>query len=169
MAFKIVIGYDGSEGAKAALAQALDLARQTSGKVFVAYAYGGPKQYSGAPLTPRRQLMELGERLVSEALERASGSGVAVEPVLVEESAAQGLLKSGPAPSRRRDRRGDARRVAYQRRPARLDRLQARPHGDQAGAGGTGPEAESHSCLKLRVILRVAARLPTGPRRRWGP
>ncbi len=94
MAFKIVIGYDGSEGAKAALAEALDLARQTSGKVFVAYAYGGPKQYSGAPLTPRRQLMELGERLVAEAIERASGSGVAVEPVLVEESAAQGLLRA---------------------------------------------------------------------------
>ena len=94
MAFKIVVGYDGSEGAKAALTEALGLARQLSGKVFVAYAYGGPKTYAGAPLTPRRQLKELGEKLTTEALKRASGCGVAIESVLVEENAADGLLST---------------------------------------------------------------------------
>jgi nucleotide-binding universal stress UspA family protein len=94
MAFKIVVGYDGSEGAKAALAEALDLARQLSGRVFVAYSYGGPKTYAGAPLTPRKQLKELGKRLTTEALLRAAGSGVSVEPVLVEENAAEGLLSA---------------------------------------------------------------------------
>jgi nucleotide-binding universal stress UspA family protein len=94
MAFKIVVGYDGSEGAKAALAEALSLARQLSGKVFVAYAYGGPKTYAGAPLTPRRQLKELGEHFTTEALKLASGSGVAIESVLVEESASDGLLNT---------------------------------------------------------------------------
>ena len=42
MAFTIVVGYDGSDGAKAALDEAVDLARQLSGKVFVTYAYRGP-------------------------------------------------------------------------------------------------------------------------------
>jgi nucleotide-binding universal stress UspA family protein len=92
MAFKIVVGYDGSEGAKAALAQAVGLARQLSGKVFVAYSYGGPKAYSGAQLTPRKQLRDLGERLTTEALLLAAGSGVPMEPVLIEDSAAEGLL-----------------------------------------------------------------------------
>jgi nucleotide-binding universal stress UspA family protein len=92
MAFKIVVGYDGSEGAKAALGEALDLAKQLEGKVFVAYAYGGPKTYAGAPLTPRRQLKEIGERFIIDALKRAAASGVAVETVLVEQNAAEGLL-----------------------------------------------------------------------------
>jgi nucleotide-binding universal stress UspA family protein len=94
MAFKIVVGYDGSEGAKAALAEALSLARQVSGKVIITYAYGGPKTYAGAPLTPRRQLKELGEKYTTEALKQASGSGVAIESVLVEENAFDGLLST---------------------------------------------------------------------------
>ena len=94
MAFKIMVGYDGSEGAKAALAEALSLARQVSGKVFVVYSYGGPRAYAGAPLTPRKQLKELGERLTTEALMRAAGSGVAVEPLLVDQNAAEGLLSA---------------------------------------------------------------------------
>jgi hypothetical protein len=42
MASGIVVGYDGSDGAKAALDEAIDLAKQ-----LVTYAYGGPKTYAG--------------------------------------------------------------------------------------------------------------------------
>jgi nucleotide-binding universal stress UspA family protein len=92
MAFKIVVGYDGSDGAKAALDEAIGLARQLSGRVLATYAFGGPKTYSGAPLTPRRTLKELGEKLLGEALARTADTGVPVEPVLVDDGAAQGLL-----------------------------------------------------------------------------
>jgi len=92
MAIKIVVGYDGSEGAKAALDEGVDLARRLSGKVLVTYAYGGPRSYSGAPLTPRSKLKELGERLLDEALARTGDAGVPTEPVLVNETAAEGLL-----------------------------------------------------------------------------
>ncbi len=93
MAFTIVVGYDGSPGAQAALDEAVDLAGRLSAKVVVANAYGGPRTYSGAPLTPRSKLKEQGDTLLREAVARVAGSAVAVEPVLVNDSAAAGLLK----------------------------------------------------------------------------
>jgi nucleotide-binding universal stress UspA family protein len=91
MGFRIVVGYDGSDAAKGALDQAVSLAAPVGGDVLVAYAYGGRKQYAGASLTPRRQLKDLGEKLLAEALARVAGSGVNVEPVLVDDDAWQGL------------------------------------------------------------------------------
>ena len=102
MAFTIVVGYDGSDGAKAALDEAVGLARLLSGNLFVTYAYGDPRSYSGAHLGPTDTLAELserllaesralGEQLLAEALER-SGGNVSIEPVLIEASPAQGLL-----------------------------------------------------------------------------
>jgi nucleotide-binding universal stress UspA family protein len=91
MAYKIVVGYDGSDGGKAALNEALDLAGRLSGEVLVTYAFGGRKQYAGAPLTPRRTLQGMGEKTLEEALVHAGESGVPVEPVLVDDDAWQGL------------------------------------------------------------------------------
>jgi nucleotide-binding universal stress UspA family protein len=102
MAFTIVVGYDGSDGAKVALDEAVDLARQLSGKIFVTYAYRGPNNYSGAPLDPDDTLEDLverllerarilGEKLLGQALAR-SGGDVQIEPVLIEARPAQGLL-----------------------------------------------------------------------------
>ena len=91
MAYRIVVGYDGSEGGKAALDEAVGLAGRLSGEVLVTYAFGGRKQYAGAPLTPRRTLQEMGEKLLEEALARVGESDVHVEPVLVDDDAWQGL------------------------------------------------------------------------------
>jgi len=91
MAHKIVVGYDGSDGGKAALDKGVGLAKRLSGEVLVTYAFGGRKQYAGAPLTPRRTLKEMGEKVLEEALARIADSGVIVEPVLVDDDAWQGL------------------------------------------------------------------------------
>jgi nucleotide-binding universal stress UspA family protein len=92
MAFKIIAGYDGSEGAKTALEEALRLARDFSAQLSVVYAYGGPKTYGGAPLTPRRMLKDLGEKALSEAVARAAAEGVTATPVLVDDDAVEGLM-----------------------------------------------------------------------------
>ena len=95
MAFKIVVGYDGSDGAKAALDKAVDLAGRLSSEVLLTCAYGGPEAYSAEPLTLRHTLQEAGETLISDAMARSANSGVSIEPLLVDldrESAAQGLL-----------------------------------------------------------------------------
>jgi nucleotide-binding universal stress UspA family protein len=67
------------------------LAGRLSGEVLVTYAFGGRKQYAGAPLTPRRTLKEMGEKLLEEALARIGDTGVPVEPLLVDDDAWQGL------------------------------------------------------------------------------
>ena len=92
MAFDIVVGYDGSDGANAALDEALRLAGLVAGRVLVTYAYGGPRTYSGAPLTPRHVLKDLGEGLLKDARDRVSGSTVRLETVLVDDNAVDGLL-----------------------------------------------------------------------------
>lgn len=91
MAYKIVVGYDGTAGGKAALDQAVDLARRVSGELVVTYAFGGRKQYVGAPLTPRRTLQDMGEKVLSEAMAGLADSGVAAEAVLVDDDGWQGL------------------------------------------------------------------------------
>lgn len=91
MGLKIVVGYDGSDAAKTALDEAVKLAGPVGGDVLVTYAYGGRKQYSGAPLVPRRQLRDLGEQLLGEALARVAGGDAHVQPVLVDDDAWQGL------------------------------------------------------------------------------
>jgi nucleotide-binding universal stress UspA family protein len=91
MTYRIVVGYDGSDGGKAALDEAVGLAGRVSGEVLVTYAFGGRKQYAGAPLTPRRTLQEVGEKLLAEALARVAEGGVPVAPVLVDDDAWQGL------------------------------------------------------------------------------
>ena len=91
MAYRIVVGYDGSEGGKAALDEGVGLARRLSGELLVTYAFGGRKQYAGASLTPRRALKEMGEKLLEEALARIADSGVTALPVLVDDDAWQGL------------------------------------------------------------------------------
>jgi len=93
MSFTIVVGYDGSSGAQAALDEAVELARRVSGEVVVAYAYGGPHTYSGAPLTPRSTLKQLGETTLADAVERTGHAGVPIEPVLVNDSVTSGLLE----------------------------------------------------------------------------
>jgi nucleotide-binding universal stress UspA family protein len=92
MAFSIVVGYDGSDGARAALDEAVDLARRLSGDLLVTYAFGGRKQYAGAPLTPRHTLQDLGQRLLDEAMARVAGSGVNARPVLVDDNSYRGLI-----------------------------------------------------------------------------
>ena len=91
MAYRIVVGYDGSDGGKAALHEAVDLAGRLSGEVIVAYAFGGPKQFAGAPLTPRKTLQEMGEKLLEEAVASIGETGVPIVPVLVDDDAWQGL------------------------------------------------------------------------------
>ncbi len=91
MAYKLVVGYDGSDCAKAALDEAVRLAKELSGQVLVTYAFGGRKQFVGAPLTPKHTLQELGEQLLDEAMARLAGSGVDAAPVLVDDDAWQGL------------------------------------------------------------------------------
>jgi nucleotide-binding universal stress UspA family protein len=91
MASTIVVGYDGSDCAKAALNAALELAAP-NGRLLITYAYS-PPAIGGSSLVPPDSLKKLGEERVQEAIALAQKSRVAAEPVVVGARPTEGLLR----------------------------------------------------------------------------
>jgi nucleotide-binding universal stress UspA family protein len=91
---EIIVGYDGTECARAALAAACDLAAVTGDEVVLAYGY---EPYHGAgDVGPHRDaLRELGEQVTAEGREHARGSGIEVKVELVADRPAEALAKLG--------------------------------------------------------------------------
>jgi nucleotide-binding universal stress UspA family protein len=91
MSAGIIVGYDGSECAKAALVVALDIGRTYGEKVIVAFAYelnpvaGELHDYHAA-------LKEVAQQRLTEA-QGLSPAGADVEAVIVERSPADGLVE----------------------------------------------------------------------------
>ncbi len=92
MADPIVVGYDGSECAKAALGEACTLARAAGYRIVVAFGYhvwpGG-----GEIGDYRRVLKEHGDEVTREALATVEAAGLEGEAAVVEESPAEGLVQ----------------------------------------------------------------------------
>jgi nucleotide-binding universal stress UspA family protein len=90
MAGEIVVGYDGLETSKAALAAACELAKETGAKVVVAY---GAEPYHGAGEIGglRAELHKMGEAATAEGVAAARERGVEAEAQLVADRPAAGL------------------------------------------------------------------------------
>lgn len=87
----LVVGYDGSECARAALHTAVEMAKGLGDKIVVAFGYGpgGPgEEY----IATRDVIRAVGERVTAEAVERAHADGIEVEVALVEERPTEALL-----------------------------------------------------------------------------
>ncbi len=90
MSSGIIVGYDGSNGSKAALRTALEVAKAFNEKVTVAFGYevnpmaGEVQDYAAA-------LRELAHQRVEEAAGIAAAEDDQIDAVLVEKSAAQAL------------------------------------------------------------------------------
>jgi nucleotide-binding universal stress UspA family protein len=91
MAGDLLVGYDGTAGAKAAAAEALTLASGLGTKVIFAFAYwvnpGG-----GEISDMLAALRELGQRHLDEALATAETAGVPARGELVEDAPSVGLV-----------------------------------------------------------------------------
>jgi nucleotide-binding universal stress UspA family protein len=87
----IVVGYDGSDCAKAALAEAIWLAKAAGCRIVVAFGFhiwpGG-----GEVGDYRRVLEQRGRELTEEALATVRAAGVEGEAAVVEESPSEGLV-----------------------------------------------------------------------------
>jgi nucleotide-binding universal stress UspA family protein len=87
----LVVGYDGSDCAQAALDHALGLAAELGDEVVVAFGYdpGGP----GEEYKAHRELVrEIGERATAEAVGKAREAGVEVEVALRDERPVEALV-----------------------------------------------------------------------------
>ncbi len=82
---EIVVGYDGSETAKAALNRAADLANELGDKIVIVFGYA-PGGYGGGEVPSQRQAVEeLAEKMTAEASARLEAVGVQREVELVNE------------------------------------------------------------------------------------
>ncbi len=87
---KIITGYDGSDGGKAALSEALRLAKDLGAEVLVLFAY--EKVVVGGESHDLDEAVEaIGARILAEAAESAEGAGVVLTTEYIEGSAAQTL------------------------------------------------------------------------------
>ncbi|HEY8583408.1 MAG TPA: universal stress protein [Capillimicrobium sp.] len=93
MSRNLIVGFDDSPGARAALEAAIDLARELGDRVVVAFGYEPPGALGEERGAARQAVRELGERVTSHALARAQAEGVEAELALVDAAPVDALLQ----------------------------------------------------------------------------
>lgn len=91
MARALVVGYDGSECARAALEEALKLAGATGDKIVIGFGYE-PGGYGEEHTAHREEVRKFGERATAPALERAKEASVEAALALIPERPVDALL-----------------------------------------------------------------------------
>lgn len=92
MAGEILVGYDGTEAAQAALGTALELAKDTGSELVIAYGYD-PSRLGGEVRDLDQELEARGQKVISEAGEKAKEAGVEAELVVVKRKPAAALAE----------------------------------------------------------------------------
>jgi len=90
---EIVVGYDGSDCGKAALDEALSLAKGLGDRVVVVFGYAPPGLWGGEIAEHEDAIEEFGEKVMGEARERAESSGVETELAMVARKASEALVE----------------------------------------------------------------------------
>jgi nucleotide-binding universal stress UspA family protein len=95
MAPTVVLGYDGSDGSKAALSTAVTVARAFAARLTIVFGYE-PNPMGGESSDYRHQLEALGRGVVGEAVAaaRAQDSSVEVEELIVPLRPVESLLEA---------------------------------------------------------------------------
>jgi nucleotide-binding universal stress UspA family protein len=94
MSKPIVVGYDGSDGAKASLASAIELADRLGAELVIAYGYEFSR-LGGEVTDLAAALREMGEKLTQEGAERAANAGLTTRQVVREGDPARVLADLG--------------------------------------------------------------------------
>lgn len=90
---EMIVGYDGSDCAKAALVKAIELAKATGDGIAVVFGYEPPSMRAGGPVGYQRDLIEqMGRERIAEAMATLEGTGVTATSVEIEELPADALI-----------------------------------------------------------------------------
>ena len=87
----LIVGYDGSDCARAAFDSAVELARSTGDRIVIAFGYEPPSGYGEEIAAHREVVRRHGERVTAEAIDRAAELGVEAELALVPERPSEAL------------------------------------------------------------------------------
>jgi nucleotide-binding universal stress UspA family protein len=92
MAGEIVVGYDGSECAKAAVRFAADVANHYEVGLCIAFCAEPPAVFAGGAGDQERAIEAMGQGMLDDAEAIASGSGVAIVREMVNARPSEGLI-----------------------------------------------------------------------------
>jgi nucleotide-binding universal stress UspA family protein len=118
----LVVGYDGTDGARAAIREAARLAPLLQAPVVAAFAFG-TSPLGGEVADLSSSVRERGEAVLSEAAELLRGAGVETRTELVDDKPAEALVELAD--------REDAQMIivgSYGERPLRGVLLGSTPH-----------------------------------------
>jgi nucleotide-binding universal stress UspA family protein len=92
----IVVGYDGSEGSRASLDYAIELAEPLGDSVIIVFGYAPPGIYGGEIVDHAEAVKERGGKAMEEAEHQAAakGSDVEVETSLVPQHPTEALIEA---------------------------------------------------------------------------
>jgi nucleotide-binding universal stress UspA family protein len=93
MARDLIVGYDDSAGARAALETAIDLARDLGDRIVIAFGYEPPGEIGEELTAARAAVREIGERVARHALARVTAAGVEAELAVVDARPVDALLE----------------------------------------------------------------------------
>lgn len=92
----VVLGYDQSPGADAALRVAIEIANRFGEELVLVYGAGPPSRGVGEELSAHREaLLELGREATDSALEKARAAGLDARVELVDAKPADALMQVG--------------------------------------------------------------------------
>jgi nucleotide-binding universal stress UspA family protein len=88
----IVLGYDATDGAQAALEKAIELAQLIQARIVIVFGYEIPAAYGGETGEYRRAVRAIGETAVADAAKRIQQAGLDCDSELVPTRPAEGLV-----------------------------------------------------------------------------
>jgi nucleotide-binding universal stress UspA family protein len=89
---EIVVGYDGSGSGKAALEEALSLAKGLGDGLVLVFGYAPPGIWGGEIAEHEEAIEEFGEKVMGEAKKRAADAGVEAVVEMVPKRAPEALV-----------------------------------------------------------------------------
>lgn len=89
---EIVVGYDGSDGSRASLERAIELAQQLDDSVKVVFGAAAPGVVGGEMSSHEQAVHERGETVLNHAADQASAKKFEIETKMVDELAVDALV-----------------------------------------------------------------------------
>ena len=89
---KIVVGYDASEGSRASLYRAIEIAQQTGDSVRVVFGAAAPGIIGGEMASHEEAVKERGAQVMKYAADQASAKGFEVETEMTDQHPVDALV-----------------------------------------------------------------------------